>query len=236
MSGGKLYKSIPRVPAEQIDKLRGIGVADMHDALGVDWRALTLMRGDMRPILPDTAIVGQAVTAYCPPGDNMMMHCALNFSQPGDVLVISNGGVENGAVWGENATIYARKKGLAGVVADAPVRDLAGLRERGLPVWSSIVSVSTPAKSKIGNLNTPIQCGGIIVNPGDIVMADADGVLVLPIEIALPAAERARARVENDKLIHKLIEEGGSIYDFLKLDKALKDMGVTLEEGSWNGR
>jgi len=236
MIGGKLYKSIPRVSADKIDALRGIGVADLHDALNVDWRALTLMRGNMRPILPDAAIVGQAVTAYCPPGDNMMMHCALYYAQPGDVLVLSNGGVENGAVWGENATIYAQKKGLAGVVADAPVRDTAGLRERGLPVWSTIVSVSTPGKSRIGSINVPIECAGVVVNPGDIVIADSDGILILPVDIALPAAERARARVENDKLIHKMIASGGSMFEALKLENALKDMGVEVDEGSWNGR
>jgi 4-hydroxy-4-methyl-2-oxoglutarate aldolase len=229
-----VYAEIPRVDPALLARLKDISVADLHDALDVDWRLRTLMAPQMRALVPGVHFVGQAVTAFCPAGDNLMMHAGLFLARPGDVLVVSNGGIPLGALWGDNAGLQARNKGIAAVVVDGPIRDTDALRRMQFPVWSTHVSVSTPSKDKLGSVNVPIQCGGVLVNPGDIVVGDGDGVLVLPPAIIPVIAKRAGERAAKDAKLRAAIEAGGTLFETLAFDKSLEALGGTIQQRSWN--
>lgn len=234
MSNGEIFKNIPRCDDAVIEQIRGASVADLHDAVGADWRALTLMRAVMRPVVTGVTVAGRAVTAWCPSGDNMMMHTALHLAQHGDVLVVANGGVPNGALWGENAAIAAAMKGVAGIIVDGPVRDTAALRARGYPTWSSSISVSTPGKSRLGAVNVPIDCGGVLVYPGDVIVADDDGVIALRPAWIPDIAARVRARSQKDAAMQALVARGGSIFEVLQIEAALRDMGAVIQDRAWS--
>ena len=228
-----LFRLIPRCDPKVLESLREFSVAELQDALDPEWRPLALMSPAMKPTTPDVSILGLAVTAFCPPGDNLMMHCGLHVTKPGDVLVVSNGGVPNGALWGDNAAMYAAKKGVAGVVIDGPSRDTDALRRLRFPIWSTSISVSTPAKAKLGSVNMPIQCDGIVVYPGDIIVADGDGVIALRPSLVGPVVERARARAEKDAALQSAIAAGLSIFEFAKMDLVLKELDAEFKGETW---
>jgi 4-hydroxy-4-methyl-2-oxoglutarate aldolase len=230
MSAAVAYKKIPRVSPAVLEALRGIPVADLHDEMSPGDRGHRTLSHSMRPVLPGKTFLGQAVTAYCPPGDNLMMHAALFVAERGDVLVVSNGGLPHGALWGGNATIQAAYKGIAAVVVDGPIRDLAQIRESDFGVWSTSISVSRPGKAMAGRLNTPILCAGAIVRPGDIVVGDEDGVIVLAPSDAERLATRARARIERDLKMRSMMATGATLFQRLEGAKALAAAGVDLQD------
>jgi 4-hydroxy-4-methyl-2-oxoglutarate aldolase len=214
--------------------LEGISVADMQDCMGdPGLRHSTLMTPRMKALLPDRRVLGQAVTAYCPPGDNLMMHTALYFAERGDVLVVSNGGVEVGALWGDNATAQAQAKGLAAVVIDGPIRDTVTVRAQNFAVWSTSTSVSPPTKNKLGSVNSPIVCDGVIVNPGDIIIADGDGVVALPRQLAADLAKRALEQTGKEKKMKATIASGGTIFESLKLGEAIAQLDGKIVDAHW---
>ncbi len=234
MSETTVYREIPRPDPALIEALRGIPVADLHDELNAVDRKVRLMSSRLRPVIDGERIVGPAVTAFNSPGDNLMMHTALFHARSGDVLVISNGGVPSGALWGDNASTQAKRIGLAGVIADGPVRDISGLRRVGVPVWSTIVSPSRPTKALPGSVNMPVVCAGVTVYPGDIVVADSDGAIVVPWEEALRVAEAARARIARDTRMQEAIRGGSTLFQEIGCETALQKLGAEIHEGPWS--
>ncbi len=228
-----IHRDIPRPDGALIDALRGIPVADLHDEMNAVDRKNRLMSAAFRPVIEGVRIVGPAVTAFNTPGDNLMMHTALSLARHGDVLVLSNGGVPTGALWGDNASTQAKRIGVAGVVADGPVRDLDGLRRQGVPVWSSSVSPSRPTKSQPGSVNIPIACGGVIVYPGDLIVADTDGVIVVPVCEAMRIAEAARARIGRDVRMQQAIADGSTLFEQIGCAEALERLGAEFRDGPW---
>jgi 4-hydroxy-4-methyl-2-oxoglutarate aldolase len=228
-----IYKRIPRLPRDLVERVRGIGVADLHEALGPVAGRMALMSPAMRPLRRDAQIVGPAVTAYNYPGDNMMMHVALHLAEPGDVLVLTNGGSADGALWGEIAGLQAQAKGIEGVVVGGAIRDSAALAAMGARLWSTAISVSHPDKKTAGAVNVPIVCDGVLVHPGDLVVADADGVLAIPRAEIAGAVERAQARMAKEVGMRAAIERGETVFEQLRIAETLEALGCEIRDEEW---
>lgn len=198
MNQSKVWLRVNRVEAKVCADAALTSVADLHEAMGVVAGRLGLMTPRMRPLVRGIRIAGPAVTAYVAPGDNLMMHRALSLARPGDVLVVVSPFENSGAQWGDVASRYAAAKGLAGVVVQGCIRDTDVLESMRFPVWSTLISPIHPEKSGNGQVNAPVCCDGVQVNPGDLVVADGDGVVVVPRRDAAAAVQRALARTKKE--------------------------------------
>lgn len=226
MTDARIHRDIPRPDPALIECLRGIPVADLHDEMSALEQRVRLMAPAMRPVVPGRWFAGPAVTSFNPPGDNLMMHASLYFARAGDVLVATNGGVAFGALWGGNATQQALRKGLAGAVVDGPVRDTATIRELGFPACATMVSVSHPTKEQAGTVNLPVTCAGVVVNPGDIVVGDDDGVVFIAPHEAEAVAAASRRKLTEEATTMDAIARGA--YDDRWIDATLAQKGVPL--------
>jgi len=207
MSQSKVYLQIDRVPADVCANAAQASVSDLHEAMGRPACHKQTMSPTMRPLLEGVRIAGPAITAFCPPGDNLMMHRALYLAQKGDVLVVAS--PESGAQWGDVAAYDALRKGLAGIVVDGFIRDVDELRAMRSPVWATKIGPSSPQKAGHGLVNAPIVCAGVRVEPGDLVVADGDGVIVLPKRDASAIVERALERTRREAGQRAEIDAGG---------------------------
>jgi 4-hydroxy-4-methyl-2-oxoglutarate aldolase len=212
MTASKVYLKVNRVAAETIAKAREVTVADIHESMGTPGRT-ALMDARMRPLQQGVRIAGPAVTASCWPGDNLMMHRALYLAQPGDVLVVVCRAELSGAQWGDLATRYAMKKGLAGVVVQGCVRDVDQVRELGFPVWSTHIWPIHPDKAGHGSVNAPVVCEGVEVRPGDLLVADGDGVVVVPRDDAHRVVAAAQAKMRREDEVAEAVRNGGTVWD-----------------------
>jgi 4-hydroxy-4-methyl-2-oxoglutarate aldolase len=208
-------------------------IADLHESLGAVQGRMALMSARMRPLLDGRRISGAAVTSHNYPGDNLMIHVALSVAERGQILVLANGGGTQGALWGDVACTFAAKKGIAGVVADGPVRDVEALRRMKFPVWSTSISPSHPEKRGPGSVNVPIVADGVLVEPGDVIVADDDGVLVIPQAHLARVVEGARARAAKEVAIRARIEAGESLFEILNMEAAVRAAGIEQVEKTW---
>jgi 4-hydroxy-4-methyl-2-oxoglutarate aldolase len=208
-------------------------LADLHESLGAVQGRMALMSPRMRPLIAGQRISGAAVTSYNFPGDNLMIHVALNVAQRGQILVLANGGGSQGALWGDVACTFAAQKGIAGVVADGPVRDIDALREMNFPVWATVISPSHPEKRGPGSVNVPIVADGVLVEPGDVIVADGDGVLVIPQAHLARTLEGARQRAGREVAIRQRIKAGESLFEILNMDAAVKAAGIAVVDKTW---
>ncbi len=212
MNSSRVFLRVHRVEAALCAKAREATVSDLHEAAAP--RGIGgLMSSRMRPIQNGARIAGPAVTAFCAPGDNLMMHRALYLAQPGDVLVVVCDAETSGAQWGDMAARYALRKGLAGVVVQGCVRDTDTVEALGLPVWSTHVLSIHPDKCGHGFVNTPVVCDGVLVQPGDLVMADGDGVVCVPRREAGEVVEAALARMRKEEEMARAVERGEAVWD-----------------------
>jgi len=196
MLRSKVYLKVDRVDAETCALARSVSVADLHEAMGGVAGRLGMMSPAMRPLIDGLRSAGPAVTAYCSPGDNLMMHRALYLAQKGDVLVVQ--APNSGAQWGDMAALYAKGKGIEAIVVDGHIRDTNELMELRSPVWATTIGPSSPQKVGHGLVNAPIVCAGVRVEPGDLIVADGDGVIAIPKAEAPAIVARARARMERE--------------------------------------
>ena len=208
-------------------------LADLHESLGAVQGRMALMSSRMRPLLQGRRISGAAVTSYNFPGDNLMIHVALNVAERGQILVLANGGGTQGALWGDVACTFAAQKGVAGVVADGPVRDIDALREMDFPVWATSISPSHPEKRGPGSVNVPIVVDGVLVEPGDVIVADGDGVLAIPQAHLARTLEGARQRAEREVAIRKRIKAGESLFEILNMQAAVEGAGIRQVDATW---
>ena len=194
---GVVRRHIERADRAAVDKLRGFGVATLHEAMG----RVGLMKPCLRPIYPRAAMCGTAVTVLLQPGDNWMMHVAAEQLQAGDVVVAACTTENDDGFFGDLLATSFQARGALGLVIDGGVRDVATLEAMGFPVFSRAVHAKGTVKATLGSVNIAIVCAGAVVNPGDVVVADADGVVVVPASLATQVAEAAEKReaLEHEK-------------------------------------
>ena len=212
MSSSRVFNKVNRTAPEIVAQARDVTVADIHESMGPPGRA-QLMSARMRPIREGQKIAGPAVTAFCWPGDNLMMHRALYLAQPGDVLVVVCQAELSGAQWGDLATRYALKKGLAGVVVQGCARDVDQVRELGFPVWATHIHPIHPDKNGHGYVNTPVVCEGVNVCPGDLIVADGDGVIAVPRKDAARVIAAAHAKMRKEDEAAEKVRGGAAVWD-----------------------
>ena len=207
MNRSKVWLQVDRVDAATCGSAARASVSDLHEAMGRPGNRMATMGPRMRPLLEGVRVAGPAITAFCAPGDNLMMHRALSLARKGDVLVVQ--APETGAQWGDVAAYYALRLGLAGIVVDGFIRDVDELRAMRSPVWFTKVGPSSPLKAGHGTVNAPVCCDGVTVYPGDLVVADGDGVIVLPKREAAAIVARALERTAREAGQRAEIDAGG---------------------------
>ena len=220
---GRVVVNIPRAPSTHVDALSMLGVSTVHEAIG----KRGLLGPDLRPIWPGARIAGSAVTVECPPGDNLMVHVAVEQAQPGDVLVLVATEPCTHGYLGELLATSLLTRGVRGLITDTGVRDVAELRELGFPVWSRAVSAQGTSKYRAGRVNVPVVVGGQVVHPGDVVVADDDGVLCVPRADSGQAMEAAEQRIAREMINREKLRNGELGLDMYGLRTVLE--GVDIE-------
>ena len=202
------------------------GVATVHEAQG----RTGLMRSYMRPIYPMARVSASAVTVSCQPGDNLMIHAAIEVCQPGDALVVTTTSESDDGMFGELLATSCRAHGIVGLVIDAGVRDVADLTSMNFPVWSKAISAQGTVKASPGSVNVNVVCAGAIVHPGDVIVGDQDGVVVVRRDAAGEVARLGSARVEKEQKSRERLRAGELGVDFYGLRAKLAELGVQYQD------
>jgi 4-hydroxy-4-methyl-2-oxoglutarate aldolase len=217
-----IVREIDRADQAVIDRLGEIGTASVHEAIG----RVGYVGPHIRPIQRDTKVAGSAVTVLSHPGDNIMIHAAVEVCRPGDIMVVVTTAPSTHGMFGDLLAGSLTAHGVRALVIDAGVRDTADLRAMGFPVWSQHVSCQGTVKNTPGSVNVPVVLGGVTVQPGDVVCADDDGVVVVAREDAAWALDQSEVRLAKEAATRARLDAGELGVDFYGLRAKLIEMGV----------
>ena len=217
-----VVRTIKRADSNAIGTLGAVGVSTAHEALGRSG----LMKPYMRPVWAGAQIAGPAVTVLAQPGDNWMIHVAVEQCQKGDVLVVGCTSDNTDGMFGELLATALVARGVIGLVIDAGARDVKALKEMGFPVWSRAISAKGTVKAALGAVNIPVVCAGVNVEPGDVVVADDDGVVVVPKNLAVETAAKAQKRHDDEDGKRKRLAAGELSLDMYKMREGLAKAGL----------
>jgi len=217
-----VVRNIKRADGNAIGAFATLGVSTVHEALGRSG----LLRPYMRPIWAGASIAGPAVTVLAQPGDNWMIHVAVEQCQKGDVLVVGCTSDNTDGMFGELLATALHARGVIGLVIDAGCRDVKPLTEMGFPVWSKAISAKGTVKAALGAVNIPVVCAGVNVEPGDVVVADDDGVVVVPKKLAVDTAAKAQKRNDDEVGKRRQLAAGVLSLDIYKMREGLQKAGL----------
>jgi 4-hydroxy-4-methyl-2-oxoglutarate aldolase len=222
----RIVRNIQRPDAEEVRILGQLGVATVHEAQS----RTGLMLPYMRPIYNSAKVAGPAVTVLCQAGDNLMIHAAVELCKAGDVLVVTTTSESTDGMFGELLATSLRSRGVAGLIIDAGVRDVADLTAMDFPVWAKAISAQGTVKATAGSVNVPVTCGGQLVRPGDAIIGDVDGVVVVPREDVGDVVIAGQQRIAKEEKNRERLRAGEAGLDMYGLRAKLKDLGVVYVE------
>lgn len=222
-SGFRIFTKVNRPALELVQGFKGIPAANIGD--NMNRRAC--MHARIRP-MNSSPLLGTAITVKTSPGDNLMLYAAIEMARPGDVIVLDAQAELSNAITGELMMSWAQTKGLAGVIVDGAVRDAEALGEMSMPVYAAGVTPNGPFKNGPGEVNVPISCGGLVVKPGDIIVGDADGIIVIDPGEAREVLDKARATVDKEIGIRSAIRDNA--WDVSWVSQMLKEKGCEIVE------
>lgn len=220
---GVVVRSVRRADKSTVDEFGSLGVATIHEAQ----ERTGLMAARLRPIYPGAHVSGTAVTVSVPPADNWMLHVAVELCQDGDILVVAPTSPSDAGYFGELLATAVRVRGVRGLVIDAGCRDVAALARMDFPVWSRAVSATGTVKETLGDVNVQLVCAGQLVRPGDVVVADDDGVVAVPRRAAEAVLAASREREEREATARARYQAGELSLDLSDMRGRLADKGLT---------
>lgn len=215
----------PRPTPEQVAAFATIGAATVHEALG----RRGAVDSAIKPIWPGLRIVGAAFPLKTQPGDNLTLHAAMKLARPGDVLVVDAGDYTEQGSFGDVMATSAQSLGLAGLVTNGGVRDAAAIRDIGFPIFSRAISIKGTVKATLGPIAQPIVVGGVTVHPGDLIVGDDDGLVVVPLDEVEAVLTASHARLEKEERLRAELQSGKTTWDIGNYDALLAQTGQSLQ-------
>lgn len=231
----KVYRQIPACEPALVEAAGKCSVADLHESMDVIPGRMALFDARIAPLTRGQRIAGQAFTAYTFPGDGLIGHRAIQLAGPGHILVFANGGCGPLLMFGGQVALAARQRGIRGAVVDGYVRDTDALVELHFPIWCAGVYAGHLNKVGQGSINVPIVCAGVLVEPGDVIVADSDGVICIPLDQVADVVEKAKARAEHEVRVRAELSGGKSFSEIFNIRSILDATGVEEFDCTWKG-